>query len=101
MLRIKLSLAILAALVAIPFCANQAEAGWHYWGYGCYPYTCSYGVAYRPVVVAPVYRAWSYRPLLGHRWGRWGWGCGYGCYVPRHACWGSSCCWSGCVCSGC
>lgn len=103
MLRIKLSLAILVTLMVVPLLANQAEAGWHYWGNGCYPYTCSYGVAYRPVVVAPVYHAWSYRPLLGHRWARWGWGwrCAYGYYVPGYAYCGNSCCWSGCVCSGC
>jgi uncharacterized protein (TIGR03000 family) len=102
MLRIKLSFAILVALFVTPFLADQAEAGWHYWGYGYCPYTYSYGYSYAPVV-SPAYHAWSYRPLLGHRWGRWGWGWGrgYGYYVPGYAYCGSSWCWSGCVCSGC
>jgi uncharacterized protein (TIGR03000 family) len=96
MLRTKLALAMLVTVLVASFGADQAEAGWHHWGHGYYPYAYSYGVVYRPVVVAPVYHAWSYRPLLGHRWARWGWGCGYGYSMPGYAYWGSSCCWSGC-----
>lgn len=99
MFRKKLAVAILLAALMSSVAADQSDARWHTWGYGYHPYAVSYGAVYPTVVVTPTYRAWAYRPLLGHRWGRWGhWGhWRHSYYVPAYSWYGSSCCWSGCV----
>ncbi len=95
MFRKKLAVAILMAALMSAAAADRSDAQWHTWGYGYYPYAVSYRAVYPTVVVTPRYHAWAYRPLLGHRWARWGhWRHSY--HVPAYYWYGSSCCWSGC-----
>jgi uncharacterized protein (TIGR03000 family) len=91
MFRTRFALAMLVAVLASFVVADRAEAGWHHWGYGYYPYS-AYVAVYRPVVVAPVCYSSCCRPILGHRC-RWFGCCSYGYYAPSYSWYGNSC-WS-------